>query len=200
MISQESYEYNRNAIPGLALGFANNASWQQGWAPPSGQQSESLQPISANQNAIGAGDTNQQLSKTQDNAMPVGDDDEAMEEGELSEGELEDIYEPKEVPEAPRSRQQHITDHAAPSVHTGRASTAANAQHAPHSHVKEVYTSSTQPWEASHVARERSGSYSPYLSPREMQFSSQSNSAQELDGKWPFSLHCILPTGKVNLC
>lgn len=187
VIAQDSFEYNRNAIPGLGLGYPGNApSWQQGWVNSSAQQSELPRPISVNHISIQEGDAVQQPNLIPDKSLPA-DDDDAMEEGELSEDQMEDIYEPREVEDAISNQQQPVESQHVLSDSTARAPATTDAHHTIKSRRKDVYASSTQPWEASHSARERSGSYSPYLSPRELQYSSQYNSARELDGQFrPF--------------
>lgn len=94
---KQAFDYNRNAIPGLGLGFSSApAEWQQQWTNPASAALTIGSP-SANAGKEAAGTTGVASKNTALASQPAEDerDSDAMDEGEISEGELEDIYEPK---------------------------------------------------------------------------------------------------------
>jgi hypothetical protein len=88
-----------------------------------------------------------------------------MEEGELSEGELEDIYEPAEM-EANRFDRRGVQPPASKDQ--------SDRLQLP---VENLEIDHERTWNSKQSGRERSGSYSPYLSPREIQSSGLENGA-----------------------
>ncbi|KFA81051.1 hypothetical protein S40288_00766 [Stachybotrys chartarum IBT 40288] len=153
--TQASFDYNRNLIPGLGLNLmpqVDAAPTSQSTAPAASSpfasgalQQPMRNPVDANIQNLTAG-----------NDAP--DADSVMEEGELSEGELEDVYEP-----------------AGNGVSAGGASPG-SAQFLPGNHANGVAQGYGGPAHANAhgaMARERSRSYSPYLSPQEMHQSDQ---------------------------
>ncbi|KAM5361468.1 hypothetical protein ACJZ2D_013095 [Fusarium nematophilum] len=145
----ESYDYNRATIPGLGMGFSGNTT---GW-----------QNISSNGPPETASERND-TSPTKEiadssNARPAAStDDDAMEEGELSEGELEDLYKPGEMDISKEAARPPQTRGAIANVPRHETNAQRHAASAPQ-----------QPCGTAPLPRDRSGSYSPYLSPREIQ-------------------------------
>ncbi|KAF3061825.1 hypothetical protein GL218_02848 [Daldinia childiae] len=106
------------------------------------------------------------------------------EEGELSEGEFEDLYEPKDnidiaIPTPPSPRPPSVMENQNGSVGdadgssiydgtTPRGEAVINSTSTSLPTAERAY-SPDEDWEPSYQERERSGSYSPYLSPREIQ-------------------------------
>jgi hypothetical protein len=98
--SRHAYDYNRNMIPGLGLGFLQPQAvplgvTEQTYQPPV-IPAAPLQPSSREDHG------NRGHVPTIENELDegaVGDNE--LEEGELSEGELEDIYEPQSLPPKP---------------------------------------------------------------------------------------------------
>ncbi|KAM0439649.1 hypothetical protein ACHAPT_000741 [Fusarium lateritium] len=171
----EAYKYNHTAIPGLGMGFSHDtASWQTAWPPgPVQAQTERNGPSPMKQTTGPIGLATKDLEIVHNKQDDPSTDDDAMEEGEVSEGELEDIYEPGEVdapkngargPQGPRSM-----------AHSGR--------HGVRSQIPAAVAMPTNPsskentWNGEQPARDRSGSYSPYLSPREIQSNGLENGA-----------------------
>lgn len=128
--------YNpHNAIPGLGLGYSQNAmQWQGPW--PNQQASFGQGP----------------LATTEANGPSQQTD--ISEEGEVSEGGLEDAYEPRDAEIFPT-----------PSYMNRSAQNAAG--------FSDVLPASFP------ASRERSGSYSPYLSPQEMDHPAMTTSVHE---------------------
>lgn len=87
----QSFETNRNMIPGLNLGLRNDLPQQPpSWVPPP--------QVEADQ--IGLARASNQAAHVPQEGAPNGTpaatgEPDGMEEGELSEGELEDLYEPQ---------------------------------------------------------------------------------------------------------
>ncbi|KAI1635839.1 hypothetical protein F4809DRAFT_422319 [Biscogniauxia mediterranea] len=193
--ANNSYEYNASRIPGLGLGGGssmpsasrpeNNTPWHiplpapQPNVPPRVEaplaMNNSQQPMQGTQaaRASGAPTSSQQIAGG------------ALEEGELSEGEFEDLYEPKDSTENtapasnPSNRPSGIPDNRPGSVGDADGSSIYDAA-SPEAEAVVNSTSASLPaadqeyspdedWEPTYPERERSGSYSPYLSPREVQ-------------------------------
>lgn len=156
--TQESYEMNRRAIPGLELNFpSNGAGWQQCWpnTPPGIAPISQLSLVPQSVTQINSTTTVANEPESKRPSTSGG-----SEEGELSEGELEDIYEPRE-PQGlsqiqsgvPAGTGHHMDRHAIPNLHSFRPNVAPVEGG----------------WEGAYNTRDRSGSYSPHLSPREIQ-------------------------------
>lgn len=96
--------------------------------------------------------------------IPQASHEESAEEGELSEGELEDLYEPREDLAGPPTL--HVLPLSAPAVGAIREGSIVDSHDTP------LYESEVNGQGngevVSRVDRDRSGSYSPYLSPREV--------------------------------
>ncbi|KJZ74844.1 hypothetical protein HIM_05753 [Hirsutella minnesotensis 3608] len=168
---QTPYQYPRNGIPGLGLDFSMGFSQLQStWAMQLPQTSHLLVPSSIH----GPNMTDSQ--KTTEHAS---------EEGEISEGEIEDIYDPQEASHATLSGQDQTRSQALPNAGNDADMTdisgvyATSHQASPQQdHVPSALpTISTAP---PNTARDRSGSYSPYLSPREIE---ENSPAQILSGQ-----------------
>lgn len=174
--AQQSYEYNRNMIPGLGLGFSPSGTEQQEpWARPqpgSGYSAPQLPQSggqSSNQVAQKAGDSKRPNTMTASGSAA----DDGSEEGEVSEGEIEDLYEPREAGGDGNTVEAQTWPFDSAGVDTGDAvmetrqtlmtgvsSRPQAAGAGARGHAKHPGQSGT--------GRERSGSYSPYLSPREI--------------------------------
>lgn len=194
--SQSSFEYNRTAIPGLS--FAGNTQpWMQDAPPPASQRiSPWISDDGANANAqypqpnnahvMGGLSASQIATSASTNAPATGEDD-TMEEGELSESGFEDLYEPYLEPgegsrDADGTPQQQSADDdedydpanpASPTEPTAARATWPD-QGASTESAEEGRRSSLPMFlqlEAHTVplVRERSRSYSPYLSPHEVE-------------------------------
>ncbi|KAI0399389.1 hypothetical protein F4802DRAFT_612197 [Xylaria palmicola] len=180
--SQSAYTHNSTSIPGLGLSggpvplpaaFALNPSQQ--WPAQGPQPHTNSHPQSQ-----------QQPPPSVPRKPPVAlqQSQSTLEEGELSEGEFEDLYDPKpssnplKVPLQNKptnaannsdSRDGSIGDADGSSIydpHDPHVIHDRNVQAAPSSAVQD-YPPDDE-WEPSLPERERSGSYSPYLSPREV--------------------------------
>lgn len=180
----ESYEYNRQAIPGLGLNFSNNAvNWQQAWAngapEPEAERPQAgpTERIPTTEHVV----RSPPATQTRLTANRVADN--TAEEGELSEGELEDIYEPGQVEEQasgrPPSNGLPLLPSASSLRHPGEVPSQPQTYHAVG---KEALTA--RYWDPEQSARERSGSYSPYLSPREIHSNGQANSPSDGIGRF----------------
>ncbi|KAG5807492.1 hypothetical protein H9Q74_007816 [Fusarium xylarioides] len=161
----EAYEYNQTTIPGLGMRFSQDAA---NWQPTLPQKIPDVQIDSTSAMTTGvttkADDNNASShSITFNSRSTMAMDVDRMEDGELSEGELEDIYEPNGIdgPDAENNGPQP-PDSTAAKHHT--------TENLQNNHDDEKRASnSKQP------GRERSGSYSPYISPREIESNGSEN-------------------------
>ncbi|RFN52037.1 hypothetical protein FIE12Z_3705 [Fusarium flagelliforme] len=137
--------------------FANNAP---NWQPPAPQNFSGIYTSPSTSVAPWqTGPANGNLAAESSTEGPnIGVDNDAMEEGELSEGELEDIYEPGEMERNTFGKRED------------QPSGFVDQCNRPH-------MDNQRTWNSKYSGRERSGSYSPYLSPREIQLSGQENGA-----------------------
>ncbi|KAI0203371.1 hypothetical protein F4808DRAFT_41943 [Astrocystis sublimbata] len=179
--SQSAYSQNSAMIPGLGLG-GNPAVPAPSFSPAAAQ----AWPAQGTAQPIGYSHSQPRPappSLPQKPPVPYQQPKTALEEGELSEGEFEDLYESRATTRPPP---QNIPIH--PTNHKeNRRSTTGNVElYDPHnslvaqgdSHVRAATNTNDAPdaqpeladdeWEPSYPERERSGSYSPYLSPREV--------------------------------
>ncbi|KAK7425804.1 hypothetical protein QQZ08_007653 [Neonectria magnoliae] len=170
-IALESYEFNRQTIPGLGLNFTNNnTGWQHAWAngpaegPAESQPERSQAGFAEHAPTADTSVRNVPTSQARPSADVVADD--LVEEGELSEGELEDIYEAGQVESATRDKLQPETQQLLPLSSSSGQSVRKAVVPARH-------------WDPEQLIRERSGSYSPYLSPREIRSNGQASSASD---------------------
>ncbi|KAI0172453.1 hypothetical protein GGR52DRAFT_544680 [Hypoxylon sp. FL1284] len=184
-----SYQYNANNIPGLGMGASlppvsyqieSNPGWYS--QPPVVQHQNSMQ-------AQGVAPTTSREEEPRKNVPERGagttshqeQGENTLEEGELSEGEFEDLYEPKDstgiaVPVTqPRSGSEHrgesIGDADGSSIYDGatpRGEVTTNSTSVSLPAAEREYSPGGD-WEPNSQEREKSGSYSPYLSPREIQ-------------------------------
>ncbi|KAI1662458.1 hypothetical protein F4813DRAFT_344595 [Daldinia decipiens] len=190
--THNSFQYNASNIPGLGMGSSlplmpfqseNNSIWQPRTQPALHQlptQARDKPPVfMAKQGDL-------QKSPTEKRDMPVSSQTQkhTPEEGELSEGEFEDLYEPKDntdiaIPTPPSPRPPSVMENQNGSVGdadgssiydgtTPRGDAAINSTYTSLPTAERAY-SPDEDWEPSYQERERSGSYSPYLSPREIQ-------------------------------
>ncbi|KAI5867836.1 hypothetical protein GGS23DRAFT_593104 [Durotheca rogersii] len=156
-----TYQHNANGIPGLGLG-------------------NSFQIVPYPQP-----ETTATRSSQLQTVVPSREENSTLEEGELSEGEFEDLYEPKvsnnapSIPNPPPPRAPSIIGNRQGSVGDADGSSIYDSE-TPRGEVITNSTSTSLPapereyspgaeWERADQERERSGSYSPYLSPREIQ-------------------------------
>ncbi|KXH45714.1 hypothetical protein CNYM01_03994 [Colletotrichum nymphaeae SA-01] len=197
MHSQPSYEQNQNMIPGLG-GYGHLPQLPQlpqsfGWQQP--QQSQEQQPPLQHQwqpprevpNLIPASQYyhSDQAPKPKapvaSGALPptapkrsTKQTSNDAEEGELSDGELDDVYEPQEIlPEASsRQQRQNILHAATANARNGKTSAVyPNASSYGGSRDGKM----KRPAVAGGDDREHSGSYSPHLSPHEVHPRTASN-------------------------
>ncbi|KAI0476536.1 hypothetical protein GGR56DRAFT_666101 [Xylariaceae sp. FL0804] len=192
-----AYNYNASRIPGLGLGAPSipSTSYRPNSQPSWQVSNPVLQPKPMPPAGPEAVQSSRPAGAVQQNHLPEvisvapvitrPQTSEVLEEGELSEGEFEDLYEPRESNSVPGSNANH----------TLQPSGALNNQHdsaggdadgssiydaaSPHGEAAIGSTSTSVPgpeqeylqdedWEPTYPERERSGSYSPYLSPREI--------------------------------
>ncbi|KAI0453318.1 hypothetical protein F5B21DRAFT_479582 [Xylaria acuta] len=182
--SQSAYGHNSTRIPGLGLGGGPVAPTPL--FPPGAAQQWPAQGHIPQTNTYPPSQQQPPASLPQRPPVPYQQPRNALEEGELSEGEFEDLYEPK-APTAPsQAPLQNKPIHTPNNLdsHNGSVGDADGSSiydpHDPHvAHDNAVQArSNTVPgteqeypddeWEPSYPDRERSGSYSPYLSPREV--------------------------------
>ncbi|KAI1766122.1 hypothetical protein GGR53DRAFT_487493 [Hypoxylon sp. FL1150] len=179
-----SYQYNANNIPGLGMSASlpptpypaeNNAAWHS--QPQATQRHDFMQ---VQKTTPKSGQANPRENASSAAASSQKQTDSVLEEGELSEGDYEDLYEPKDslttvpIPQIPSGSEHRdgspgdadessIYDGATPQ---GEAITNSTSTSIP---AAEREYSPGGDWEPAYQERERSGSYSPYLSPREIQ-------------------------------
>ncbi|KAF4457305.1 hypothetical protein F53441_727 [Fusarium austroafricanum] len=158
----EAYDYNQTTIPGLGMGFSHNtANWQPA-LPNKFPDTQTDTNGTATRDDMTKSDGNRtsgnSISHHSRPEMPM--DVDAIEEGELSEGELEDIYEPDEA-DAPSGLDRY----------GGQSSGSTTLQHHSLSSLQTNHEVKERTWNSKPSGRDRSGSYSPYLSPREIQSS-----------------------------
>ncbi|KAF5975750.1 hypothetical protein FBULB1_7229 [Fusarium bulbicola] len=156
----EAYEYNQTTIPGLGMRFSQDTA---NWQPTLPQKIPDVQIDSTSAMTTGVTtkpDDNNASSHsiTYNSRSTMAMDVDTMEDGELSEGELEDIYEPNGI-DGPNAENNGLQP---PEHHT--------TEDLQNSHdIEKRASNSKQP------GRERSGSYSPYLSPRELESNGSEN-------------------------
>ncbi|KAF5659757.1 hypothetical protein FCIRC_12370 [Fusarium circinatum] len=156
----EAYEYNQATIPGLGMRFSQDTA---NWQPTLPQKIPDVQIDSTSAMTTGVTtkpDDNNASSHsiTYNSRSTMAMDVDTMEDGELSEGELEDIYEPNGI-DGPNAENNGLQP---PEHHT--------TEDLQNSHdIEKRASNSKQP------GRERSGSYSPYLSPRELESNGSQN-------------------------
>ncbi|KAI1275457.1 hypothetical protein F5Y07DRAFT_370095 [Xylaria sp. FL0933] len=187
--SQSAYTQNSNSIPGLGLGGTQmppTTSFSSGGSLPWPAQGRKPQTNSffQTQRPPPAAIPQQPRPLYQQSHNP-------LEEGELSEGEFEDLYEPRGLPDAQGAPQVTPQNQPTrpPDNLDSRGGSVGDADgssiydpHDPHVIHDESITQAApknasgeeqkyppdDDWEPSYPERERSGSYSPYLSPREV--------------------------------
>ncbi|KAH7316616.1 hypothetical protein B0I35DRAFT_512522 [Stachybotrys elegans] len=168
-----SYGFNRNIIPGLGLTFSNAAvlpvaQHMSGSGPGDSRQPSSYShtpiPHLGNPSSIPPQDTGGAPAATRNPS------DDVMEEGELSEGELEDIYEPKAI-EAPTSHSSTRVGSAGVAINLSGQSPGNQimTRHEKDRPVSTQNINAASLSERTSSSRERSGSYSPFLSPNELE-------------------------------
>lgn len=209
--AQAAYNMNATHIPGLGIGAPPPGTAHQSfsysmmaWGPPSGFpapppapspaphaptpmlfgatsfDSQSPQPIPAS-----AGPSKPAKPPSQPAALPARPTAGVeMEEGELSEGQFEDLYEPREyVPSAPaqpaplkavQAADQSLPASAADTPDGGfygsdEEDGAKDTKGNEGTVLKKLLACREESYGLTHAARERSASYSPFLSPRELQ-------------------------------
>ncbi|KAI0848157.1 hypothetical protein F5Y00DRAFT_270383 [Daldinia vernicosa] len=190
--THNSFQYNATTIPGLGMGSSlppmpyrpeHNSIWQPHTQPALHQlptQARDKSPV------FTAKQGNLQKSPMEKRDIPVSSQTQkhTPEEGELSEGEFEDLYEPKDntdiaIPTPPSPRPPSVMENQNGSVGdadgssiydgtTPRGEAVVNSIPTSFPTAEREYSPDGD-WEPSYQERERSGSYSPYLSPREIQ-------------------------------
>ncbi|KAI0838026.1 hypothetical protein F5Y06DRAFT_287515 [Hypoxylon sp. FL0890] len=203
-----SFQYNANSIPGLGMATSHppvshrpesNAAWQ-------------LQPQPASQNLVSTKTvekptiTTTKQGETSKTSQVQTED--TLEEGELSEGEFDDLYEPRDTvdtaapaplsPQPPSDAENQngsVGDADGSSIYDGATpqGEAMNSASTSLPAAEKEY-SPGEDWEPSYQERERSGSYSPYLSPREIQRKvPMSKSAAQSSNDVPAAQHSLQP-------
>ncbi|KAI1472350.1 uncharacterized protein F4812DRAFT_408584 [Daldinia caldariorum] len=190
--AHNSFQYNASSIPGLGMGSSlpptpyrteNINIWQPQPQPALHQlptQATFNYPIST------AKQSNVQKGPMEKRDLPVPSQAQkhTPEEGELSEGEFEDLYEPKDTtdvaapipqpsrpPSAMGNENGSVGDADGSSIYDGttpRGEAVITSTSTSFPNAEREY-SPGEDWDPSYQERERSGSYSPYLSPREIQ-------------------------------
>ncbi|KAH6854859.1 hypothetical protein B0I37DRAFT_41340 [Chaetomium sp. MPI-CAGE-AT-0009] len=183
--SQAAFDLNATYIPGLGIGgasahnshhnFASSvASWTQppGFAPfaPSGPPAQTSGPSPYNlhrSQTIATHDSKTSVPPLTQSAPTAAHPtaDVEMEEGELSEGQFEDLYEPRE--EEPDAPVQPVSKPLPFPV--GDLSQPASAADTPDGGFYGSDDDGGDKEPKGNDGRERSASYSPFLSPREIQ-------------------------------
>ncbi|KAM0542754.1 hypothetical protein ACHAPJ_012637 [Fusarium lateritium] len=168
----EAYEYNQTAIPGLGMGLSQNATvWQTPWPQSSiGAQRDPSTPVARNHMAGPDGNAALDVPAMHGQRPEAGVDVHAMEEGELSEGELEDIYEPDGMDTGAVDSYDAQTLGFASDVRRKE-----EISRPPITNQHSDQGANERSWNSKQFGRECSGSYSPYLSPREIQSSGVEN-------------------------
>ncbi|KAI0910141.1 hypothetical protein F4823DRAFT_591250 [Ustulina deusta] len=184
--SQSAYNQNSSRIPGLGLGGTQmplTTSFSPNARPPWPAQGHNPQP-----NSFIQSQQPPPASLPQQPHPPYQQSHNPPEEGELSEGEFEDLYEPKGSADAPQVAAQSKPTRPADNVDSRNGSvgdadgSSIYDPHDPHVIHDESVVQTTpnnlsgveqesppdDDWEPSYPDRERSGSYSPHLSPREV--------------------------------
>ncbi|KAJ8122995.1 hypothetical protein ONZ43_g947 [Nemania bipapillata] len=179
--SQSAYNLNSTRIPGLGLGrdapmttttaFPTGAS--QPW-PAQGHHSQTNNHFQSQQQPP--------PSLPRPSVIPPQPPHNTLEEGELSEGEFDDLYDPKVLNNPSQAPAQSKAAQPANNLGSRNGSVGdadGSSIYDPHDEHAVQATSNNLPryeqdsppdddWEPSYQDRERSGSYSPYLSPREV--------------------------------
>lgn len=221
-MSQNSFDYNAGHIPGLGIAGAQTASLPYGGAPGTGgwapqpsfaaalpgiqQPVSTAIPYSALQRQSRPRDGDQARSAklptkppppAAPRSQPIANKD--VEEGELSEGQFEDLYEPRE----PAQFSSAVRDpvklpvSADPSRPTSAINTPTDTPEAGFYGNDEGEDEGEIPADKNPIpvaARERSGSYSPFLSPREIQ--TENTTPQALQGNLGGASSPFLTTGQ----
>ncbi|KAG4258236.1 hypothetical protein FPRO03_03190 [Fusarium proliferatum] len=160
----EAYEYNQTTIPGLGMRFSQDTA---NWQPTLPQKIPDVQMDLSNAITTDVStrpDNNASShSITYNSLSTMAMDVDRMEDGELSEGELEDIYEPNGIdgPDA-EDNGPRPPDPTAVKHHTIK-------------NLQNNYDVEKRASNSKQSGRERSGSYSPYLSPREIESNGSEN-------------------------
>jgi hypothetical protein len=186
--SRSAYDHNSTRIPGLGLGghlpMVTTAPFSPGALQPRPAQAHG-QPTHASFQSHQQPPTSfpQQPPVTHQQSHGAS----GLEEGELSEGEFEDLYEPKALTNPPPAPSQNKSTRRSNGLHSRNTSVGdadgssiydPQDSHTIHASAVQVASNSLSAaeneyapddeWEPSYPERERSGSYSPYLSPREV--------------------------------
>jgi hypothetical protein len=185
--SQSAYDLNSTRIPGLGLSRETSMTTTVSFAPGAPQPWPAQGHNPQTNNYFQSQQQPPPSLPRQTFILPQQPHN-ALEEGELSEGEFEDLYDPKvlnNTSQAPlqnkATRPSNNLDSRNGSVGDADGSSIYDPHdpHAAHDEHAVQITSNNLPgceqesppdddWEPSYPDRERSGSYSPYLSPREV--------------------------------
>ncbi|CAH0039419.1 unnamed protein product [Clonostachys solani] len=184
--TQSGFQNGHSLIPGLGMSLSNGASEiDRGPLPTSYVQATEPGPMTANAQLSNKQNASLDTEEARQSTTQNGPTNEAMEEGEVSEGELEDIYDPEALDEntheAPKS--SNLTPHT---VETRQQGFPKDSEGVLSSHFRPDIQVSVTEFD---TGLERSGSYSPYLSPREITStrpaSPQGQQANQADLKTP---------------
>lgn len=190
-----SFEYNGSKIPGLGMSFGPAAPVLSSpyqfdpkpatTHPQYGGKKPSAQGFAPEARSLEQGRASQ---PTNLQPVPTQSNDASEEEGELSEGEFEDLYEPKSAQVAPGQTPQ-VPPPGASNQNTGSPGDADGSSiYATGSTQEDMVidsTSASQPgfdedddyepgeYEPEYHSRDKSGSYSPRLSPKEAKLATE---------------------------
>ncbi|KAK3330618.1 hypothetical protein B0H66DRAFT_527964 [Apodospora peruviana] len=191
-VVQSSFDYNASQIPGLGIASASSGqphnipTGPAAWAQTSASAFlANFQPIPSNIQSQVPMDLTRQQSRT---VFPVGPPaqivnpplqpvslaahftalNSEVEEGELSEGQFEDLYGPRESVEPTNSTKEHPKPPSAGSQ-SHPVSTAETPDAGFYVNDDDEGGTSKREKASGAANRERSGSYSPFLSPRDLQ-------------------------------
>ncbi|OTA99450.1 hypothetical protein M426DRAFT_27480 [Hypoxylon sp. CI-4A] len=181
-----SFQYNATSIPGLGMSNSippipysttSNATW---YPQPQTQAAINRPPIQAPEKPPSAASKQEMATN-----LPQSGGDQGLEEGELSEGEFDDIYEPKDTVDIPmrsgplpkvtsatENQNGSVGDADGSSIYDGatpQGEATVNSTSTSIPAMEQDYSPPDEDWEPTYQEREKSGSYSPYLSPREIQ-------------------------------
>ncbi|CAG9995929.1 unnamed protein product [Clonostachys byssicola] len=181
--TQSGFNGGHSLIPGLGMSLPNGASEVHGGPLTSSYvQPTGPGPMTASVHLSNKQDASLDTWEARQSAAQNELTMEAMEEGEVSEGELEDIYDPEALDES---------THEAPKSSNPTPHTVETRQQGLLEDGEGVLSSRSRPDTQALVtefdtALERSGSYSPYLSPREITSTRPASpQANEADLKTP---------------
>ncbi|KAK1833218.1 protein red1 [Podospora conica] len=206
-ISNSAFDYNASNIPGLGIASSPPAAspyvplWvsSAAQAPPQHPRPFATGASSAPSQggAYGSSRPHAPGPPSQPAALQTQTTYNDVEEGELSEGQFEDLYEPRDIVE-PQPASKPITKPSSAVSLSGSNSAVDTPEAGFYGNDDDDGGVPPPGNNASAEARERSGSYSPFLSPREIR--SENTTPQAVVGSWakppPFPFGASIPPAK----